>query len=337
MKRAGNLFDIIAEPDNLRIAFWKASRGKSYKSDVISFQNNLECELKNMRELLNSGSLDVGNYHYFKIYDPKERLICAASFPERVLHHAIMNVCDPYFERFQIYDSYATRRDKGTHKALDRATILNKRNHYFLKLDINKFFNTIDHKILLNLLQSRFKDTRLLSMFEQIIYSYSTSKGRGLPIGNLTSQYFANFYLAFLDHYIKEELQVKGYVRYMDDMILWGKNRTEMKEYLLIIEKYLGEYLDLHLNKPVINKTGQGLSFLGYTLFKDHRKLNRRSKKRFIRKADIYRNNLINDIWTQEEYHEHIVPIIEFVRKADTTSLRKIVFNKDIDYGLEPC
>ena len=99
----------------------------------------------------------------------------------------------------------------------------------------------------------------------------------------------------------------------------------------------IGEYLDLHLNKPVINKTGQGLSFLGYTLFKDHRKLNRRSKKRFIRKADIYRNNLINDIWTQEEYHEHIVPIIEFVRKADTTSLRKIVFNKDIDYGLEPC
>jgi hypothetical protein len=313
MKRTGYLLEKISEPENLRIAFWKAARMKTGKREVLFFQKNLENELANLREQLMTLSLDIGNYHYFTIYDPKERIICAASFPERVLHHAIMNVCDPYFERFQIYDSYATRKGKGTHLAVEKAHSFNKRNRYFLKLDIKKYFDSINHNVLIKLLYRKFKDQKLLSVFEQIINSYSTSQSKGLPIGNLTSQYFANYYLAFLDHFIKEKMQVKHYVRYMDDMVLWGNNKSTVKENLKKIMGFLDEKLFLNLNQPILNNTSQGLSFLGFRVFPEVIRLNSRSKKRFIHKVNQYKKNVLINKWTHEEYQRHILPLIDFV------------------------
>ena len=333
MKRTGFLLEQIADSENLRIAFWKASRMKAGKKEVTSFQKNLEKNLTDLREQLLKISIDIGHYHYFTIYDPKERIICAASFPERVLHHAIMNICDPYFEKFQIYDSYATRKNKGTFAAVDRAHNFTKRNELFLKLDIRKYFDSIDHNVLLKLLGKKFKDPKLLEIFEQIINSYSTSQSKGLPIGNLTSQYFANFYLAFLDHFIKEDLQIKHYVRYMDDMILWGNTKIEIKDNLKRIKEYLNNQLALNIKPELLNYTSKGLPFLGYLLYPNGKRLNSRSKKRFIKKVKLYENKLSNEKWSQEEYQRHILPLLDFVKKANTHNFRSMLFEKGINQG----
>ena len=333
MKRTGFLLEQITNPENLRIAFWKASRMKVGKKEVITFQKKLEKNLTKLREQLLNVDLDIGHYHYFTIYDPKERIICAASFPERVLHHAIMNVCDPYFEKFQIYDSYATRKNKGTFATVDRAHNFTKRNEFFLKLDVRKYFDSIEHNVLINLLRSKFKDPKLLKIFEQIINSYSTSSNKGLPIGNLTSQYFANYYLAFADHFIKEDLQIKYYVRYMDDMVLWSNHKSELKENLKKIKEYLTEQLDLTLKPQLLNYTSKGLPFLGYLLFPYNKRLNSRSKKRFIKKSKLYENKLSKEEWSQEEYQKHILPLLDFVKKANTHNFRISIFEKDINQG----
>lgn len=158
MKREGYLMERIADPDNLRLAFWKAKRGKSAKLEVMAYQKNLDKNLLFLRNELIAGEVTVGNYHYFKVYDPKERQICAAAFSERVLHHALMHVCHDNFEKYQIYDSYASRLGKGTFAALERATLFQKQYPWFLKLDVRKYFDSIDHSILKNLLRKRFKD-----------------------------------------------------------------------------------------------------------------------------------------------------------------------------------
>ncbi len=152
MKRAGNLINKISEIDNLYLAFWKAKRGKSLKTEYINYENNLEENILLLQEQIIKGSLDIGNYHYFTIHDPKKRTICAASFPERVLHHAIMNVCHNVFEKHLIYHTYATRPNKGTHKAIAYAQKNVKKYSWFAKLDVRKYFDIIDHLILENLL-----------------------------------------------------------------------------------------------------------------------------------------------------------------------------------------
>lgn len=187
MKRAGNLYDAICEPENLRLAYVKARRAKMGRPDVLTFSNNHETNLKNLRHALVHETVEFGKYRYFTIRDPKERTICAATFDERVIHHAVMNVCDPVFERYQIFDSYATRRCKGTFAALERAEQFTKRSTWFLKLDVKKYFDSIDHTILKDLLVRLFKDARLLLLFKRIIESYEKTPGKGLPIGNLTS------------------------------------------------------------------------------------------------------------------------------------------------------
>ena len=191
MKRENNLIEKITEPDNLRLAFWKARKAKEGKMEVTEFRKELDKKLLTLQEELLSGNVQVGNYHYFTIFDPKERLICAASFKERVLHHAIMNICHVNFEKFQIFDSYASRLGKGTYAALERAKFFQVKYKWFLKLDVRKYFDTIDHCILKQLLAKRFKDLSLLNVFFNIIDSYETSTGKGLPIGNLTSHAFA--------------------------------------------------------------------------------------------------------------------------------------------------
>ncbi|MCK5198417.1 MAG: group II intron reverse transcriptase domain-containing protein, partial [Spirochaetales bacterium] len=228
MKRAGNLYNRIVTSENIKIAYYKAKKGKRFKKDVLIYNQNLEKNLQNMQVELINRNVTVGNYHFFKIFDPKERVICAADFRERILHHAIMNVMDPIFEKFQIFDSFACRKNKGTHKAVRRAFYFSKKYSYFVKMDIRKYFDSIDHAVLKNLLRRKIKDKSVLDLLDSIIDSYAKTPGRGIPIGNLTSQYFANFYLGFADRYIKETLKITGYVRYMDDMVIWGENQQKL-------------------------------------------------------------------------------------------------------------
>lgn len=263
MKRTGNLYEKIAEPENLALAFWKAQRGKRARADVFAYRENLSENLSLLRSELLAENVPVGNYHYFKIYDPKERVICAADFRERVLHHAIINVCEPVFERFQIFDSYACRKGKGLHACIARARDFCRKNEWFLKLDVHKFFDSVNHFSLKEMLARLFKDEALLQLFGKIIDSYEVSRERGLPIGNLTSQFFANMYLGALDHYIKEKLHARSYVRYMDDFVLFSKTKRELRAWRACVVGFLSKRLWLSLNVGTFNRSARGFSYLG--------------------------------------------------------------------------
>lgn len=331
MKRIGFLIMDIAEMNNLMAAFYKAAKGKCMSEDVEAFRKDLPQNLQNLRQRILTGNVSVGKYHYFKIYDPKERLICAASFDERVLHHAVMNVCHPYFERHLIYDTYATRIGKGVYKALDRAKSNMAKYTYVAKLDVKKYFDSIDHDVLLMKLARLFKDKLLLSIFEKIIRSYesgiangtdSEKRGKGVPIGNLTSQYFANHYLSETDHFIKEKLKVPLYVRYMDDMLLMGNDKSLLKQQLSEIDRHL-QQIGLQLKPAVLNKTSVGVSFLGYKLFPHKILLNGRSKKRFLKKLNLYEAYFQEVFWNEQEYQNHIIPLVSFTQHAYTKRFRK--------------
>jgi retron-type reverse transcriptase len=264
MRRAGKLIEAIAEMDNLRLAAWKAAKGKRHSRQVLAYTARLETNLADLQKDIVSGKVSVGNYHYFKIYEPKERQICASAFGEQVLHHALMNICHPYFDSYLIEDSYASRQGKGVHAALDRAHEFTQKNTFFLKLDVKKFFDSIHQGVLKSQLARRFKDERLLQIFFQIIDSYQVQPARGVPIGNLTSQYFANHYLAGLDRFIKQQLCCTAYVRYMDDMLLWHSDKQQLRQ----AEKHIAHYVEGNLRctlKPTqLNRTALGVPFLGY-------------------------------------------------------------------------
>jgi len=328
MKRAGNLFEKIYDPDNLRMAFIKAKKGKEHKSDVYSYSKHLTLNLSKLRKQFLTGNFDLGNYHFFIIYEPKERLICAAPFAERVLHHAVINVCHPIFERFQIMHSYDTRIGKGQYAALELAKKSQKNFTWFCKLDIRKYFDSISHEKLISLLGRLFKDQKLLGLFEKIIYSYQTVPGRGLPIGNLTSQYFANFILGVADHFLLESIQIPSYVRYMDDMVLWHNDKTTLLDKSGKFVSFIAEQLDLKVKTPCLHQTEKGLPFLGYVVFPDSLRLNKNSKKRFIRKMDLADGLLNTGEWTQEEYSSHVNPLIAFTEHANVFKFRQEFLKK---------
>lgn len=327
MKRVGYLMDKICDPDNLRLAFYKAQKGKQGKTAVLRYIERLDENLDDLRQRLVNDLFEPGRYNYFRIYDPKERLICAATFEERIVHHAIMNVCKPYFERNLIYDTYATRDGKGVYAAIERARYGLKHYRFVAKLDVRKYFDSISHQILKVKLRRLYKDNRLLLLFDRIINSYNVSSGLGIPIGNLTSQFFANYYLSSLDHLVKEQLRIPVYVRYMDDMLLFAENKKQLKEFVIFINKYIETELKLEL-KPVIYSTAEhGVSFLGYNLSTNKILLNRRSKVRFKRKYRYYTMLFENQIMGETDYMNHLIPLIAYVKKAFTRQLRLAVVN----------
>jgi hypothetical protein len=272
--------------------------------------------------------VSVGDYRRFKIWEPKERVICASAFREQVLHHALMNVCHPYFERVQIYDSYASRKGKGTYAALARAQAYNCQYAWFAKLDVRKFFDSIHHSVVQQQLARMFKDTRLLAIFADILNSYHVLPQRGVPIGNLTSQYFANHYLAGLDHFIKEILRMPAYVRYMDDMVLWHNDKVALQAAVRAIETYLVELLHCALKPIIINRVAAGLPFLGYTLFPKYRRLQAAAKRRFIRKIAIIDANFHAGVWSETSCAHRARALIAFTRHADAPILRKNVYSR---------
>lgn len=328
MKRANHLIGKIADFDNLLLAFWKAGKGKQGKAEVHRFRVNLHREIAELRHGILDGTLRPGNYHYFKIHDPKERLICAASFRERVLHHAIMNVCEPHFERYLIDDTYACRKGRGSHKAVCRAQHFCRSCRWYLSLDIRKYFDSIDHGILLALLERRFKDRRLIDLFRKIVSSYETAPGTGIPIGNLTSQYFANHYLGVLDHFVKEHLRVRPYVRYMDNFVLWSDSKSELKGFLRLIRAFLRERLALELNDSVcLNRVDRGVGFLGYRVFPDRVCLGRRSRRRFVEKFRRYEHAYLTGEWTSEDLQRHMLPLLSFTRHASSHGFRAAILH----------
>ena len=323
MKRQGWLTEKIAAMDNLQLAFYKAQKGKAGQPAVYQYGKKLQIHLYELQQQLKAGQVETGHYHYFTIYDPKERLVCEAPFPQRVMHHALMNICHPFFERFQIVDSYASRLGKGTYAALDRAKMFHKRYRWFLKLDFRKYFDSLKHLIIKQQLAELFKDPILLSMLYDIVDSYSLQLDKGVPIGNLTSQYFANHYLAPLDHYIKEKLKIKAYIRYMDDLVLWHNDKESLLNAGIGLQHYAESELFLALKPFCLNRNAHGLPFLGYLLYPDTIRLAHRSRIRFIRKLERYEGYLRLQVWSEKEYQNHVSPLIAFADRADAKEFRK--------------
>jgi retron-type reverse transcriptase len=323
MKRVGYLFDQVVEPQNLRLAFYKAQKGKSGKNAVERFRENLDEQLCEIRNAFLSGDFKLGNYTCFPVFDPKERLICAAAFRERVMQHAVMNVCEPLFEVRQIYDSYACRKGKGLDSCLQRTVIFCRRHGWHLKMDVHKYFDSIPHDRLKALMRRYFKDGFLLAFFDAIIDSYHTASGRGIPIGNLTSQFFANAYLAELDHHIKERLRVSGYVRYMDDFVLFADSRSEVKRLRGEVVRFCRDELGLEMNEPRINTSNAGLRFLGYVIRSDSVRLSLRAKRRFRKKLAIA---------DSEENQSRAQALVAFTERADAVGFRrKTIFGSSVE------
>ena len=330
MKRIGNLIEKIINIDNLYLAFFKASKGKFYNSEVQNYYYSLKYNMEKLQNEITSTNVNVGNYTYFTIKDPKVRIICAASFEERVLHHALMNICHEYFDKNLIYDTYATRIDKGTYAAIDKAKLGIKNYQYVAKMDFRKYFDSISHSLLKIKLEKIFKDQKLLSIFYKIIDSYSTKENFGIPIGNLTSQYFANFFLSEIDHYAKEVMNIPIYVRYMDDILIFENDKEKIKSDIEILKEISSNPISSSLQlKPVIlNPCKLGISFLGYKIFPHKILLNKTSKNRFVKKNKLYDFYLLNDVWNQQEYQNHINPLISFTQKAYTKRFRKQIIKK---------
>lgn len=341
MRRAGRLLERVIARDNLRLAFWKASRGKRTKPDALAFSHRLNVNLEELARDLADGTYHVGPYHQFTIHDPKERLITAPCFRDRVLHHALMNVCEPVFDRFLIDDTFACRLGKGRIAAVERAREFARRFDFFLKLDIRRYFDSIAHSVLCERLERRFKDRRLLDLFGRIISGYQTAPGRGVPIGSLTSQHFANFYLGWLDRFIKETLRASGYVRYMDDFVVWGDNRRGLRAARDQVREVLARALSLELKpEPYINRCRLGMDFLGCRIYPSHTTLSRRGRIRFQRKLGQLERKYSRGDFGSLELQQRATALVAFARAVGTASWRwrdRVIQSLSVDdQGLAP-
>jgi RNA-directed DNA polymerase len=302
MHRHHHLFERICTLENLIAAAKSALRGRRMRRPGSEFLADFEKEVVSLHEQLSTGSYRHGGYHYFTIHEPKERVVAAAPFRDRVVHHAIVRVIEPIFERRFIEDSYACRRGKGTHAAMRRAAEFARRWPYALKCDVRKYFPSIDHEVLLVLLRRVIGDERLMDLIEHILASHEDGQRqvwppggdlfdvrivkRGLPIGNLTSQFFANVYLNPLDHFVKHDQRVQGYVRYMDDFLLFGDDRAVLRRQGEEVRWKLAELrLRIHPDKYRLVLTASGVDFAGYVVFSTGRiRVRSSSVRRFDRR-----------------------------------------------------
>ncbi len=301
MKTYNNLFTKIVSLDNLFLAAKKAQKGKRKTATVTSFHFRLEENIITLQKELIHQSYQPSNYRTFHIYDPKKRMISAAPYRDRVVHHALCNIIEPIFEKTFIYDSYANRKGKGTHKAIERYHHFAQQYPYVLKCDIRKFFPSIDLEILKRELRWKIRCTDTLWLIDTIIDHSNPQeehlhwfegdhlftpleRRKGLPIGNLTSQFWANVYMNRFDHFVKEQLKVKGYIRYVDDFVLFGDNKTIIHRWEQQIKQYLSTLrLRLHPHKTQIHRTQKGIPFLGFQVFPFYRYVRKEKIKRYRR------------------------------------------------------
>lgn len=284
MKRYGALYQQICSLDNLRLADEKAQKGKSKQYGVILHNRNKEANLLKLQEMLVNKIYKTSPYSTFKVYEPKEREVFRLPFfPDRITHHAVMNVLEPLFVSVFTADTYSCIKGRGIHGAANgvKKALRNiPATQYCLKLDITKFYPSVDHGILKSLLRKKIKDNDLLWLLDEIIDS-----APGLPIGNYLSQYLANYYLTFFDHWLKETMQVKYYFRYADDLVILAPNKPYLHDLLKQIKSYLESHLKLQVkgNWQVFPVDKRGIDFVGYRFYHTHVLLRKSIKKNFAR------------------------------------------------------
>ncbi|KKR03899.1 MAG: RNA-directed DNA polymerase (Reverse transcriptase) [Parcubacteria group bacterium GW2011_GWF2_39_13b] len=342
MKIYKNIFDKIISPENLFLAWGNFKIGKQKKKDVQRFEWELEKNIFRLHRGLRGRSYRHSGYKSFYVRDPKQRHIHKAEVRDRILHHAVFSVLNPIFEPTFISHSFSCRIDKGAHKgvlAVEKMIRKETQNYfrpcYILKCDIRKFFATVNHEILVNILKQRIKDKKAIWLIREIVDSFSSEQSdiftaRGLPIGNLTSQLFANIYLNELDQFIKNELRIKYYARYTDDFVIIGDAKKELESILLKVSSFLKNnlLLELHPKKIVINKYSQGVDFLGYIVLPHYRLLRTKTKKRILKKLKIRIDQYRAEEISKKSLNQSLQSYLGVLSHANTHKLTQKLINQ---------
>lgn len=339
MRTYKGLFEKICSFENLYLAYLKARKCRRYRRYVLEFNYNLEENLLKLQRELLTHIYQHGLYREFIVCDSKKRKIKAAPFRDRVIHHAVCNLIEPIFNKGFIFDSFACRKEKGTHKAIKRLekfiklakTNLKERDSlsrqiYCFQGDISKYFSSINHKILLYLIKKKIIDEKVLWLIKEISNStYDKEPGVGIPIGNLTSQLFANIYLNKLDQFVKYRLRVKYYLRYMDDFLILDHHKKKLHQVKEEIREFLqdGLGLELHPKKANIFPIEGGIDFLGYQIFENYRLLRKSTVKRFIKRTKVYQKRLTKGKMTQEKFQNSLQSWLAYAKFANSWKLRK--------------
>ena len=337
------LHEQLYDWENIRLAYRNASRGKRGRGATAAFEMLLADHLLELQKELVEQTYQPGGYNSFYIHEPKKRLISAAPFRDRVVHHALCNISVPCFEKLFIPDSYANQKGKGTHRALDRCTRFARRYKYVLQCDVKQFFPSIDHAILREILAKMLPDESAMWLIDRILNSgrgvlseeyemvyfpnddlFSINRPRGLPIGNLTSQWWANCYLNPFDQFVKRELGCRGYLRYVDDFLLFSNDKRQLIVWRETLIKRLKTFrLTLHEESAFPKPATEGIPFLGFVIFPGHRRLK-------ARKGYAYRRKLsrLMKVASQEKVKASVQGWINHVRYGDTLGLRRSMLNE---------
>jgi len=350
MKPYDNLYSKVWDWDNLLLAYCKASKGKRGKPAVAAFEYRLEDNLIRLQEELATKNYRPGSYYSFYIHEPKRRLISAAPFRDRVAHHCLCNVIEPLFERRFIFDSYANRVGKGTHRALDRCQQFARRNGYVLQFDGRQFFPSIDHAVLRDTLGRVIADEDVMWLVDRIVTSgvgvlseeynmvyfpgdnlLAVHRPRGLPIGNLTSQFWANCYLDPFDHFVKRELRCKAYLRYVDDALLFSDDKRQLWDWRgASIERLARLRLTIHEERAQVRPVAQGIPFLGFVVFRHRRRLKQRKGIAYRRRLRALAEQYADGEITLEQVTASVQGWVNHARYGDTLTLREALLGSVI-------
>jgi retron-type reverse transcriptase len=348
VKTYRNLYEKICDFETLHSAYLNARKNKRYRSEVLAFTANLEENLIEIQNELIHQTYAVGRYREFYVTEPKKRLVMALPFKDRVVQWALYMVINPIVTKGFIRDSYACITGRGTHRAVERLhywlKLLGRSDEpaYYLKMDISKYFYSVDHEVLLGILARKFPDDRLLWLLRLIIESEDTPFGltsgrdlsdaerlfdRGMPIGNLTSQLFANIYLNELDQYVKRELRARYYLRYMDDTIILSRDKSQLHAYRDLIDAFLHERLRLSLNaKTAIRPARLGILFCGYRIWPTHIKLGKRTALKMRHRLKSIQRQYAAGILDLDQVKRVLASYIGIMQHCDSLSLRRTIF-----------
>jgi RNA-directed DNA polymerase len=345
-----SLYRRICAWDNLLLAHRKASKGKRGKAPAASFEYYLEDNLVTLQAELRDKTYQPGAYYSFYIKDPKRRLISAAPFRDRVVHHALCNLIEPVFERSFIYDSYANRLGKGNHRALDRAQSFARRYRFVLPCDVRQYFPSIDHAVLRGILARKLRDQDVMWLVDRVLESgvgvlseeykmvwfpgddlFAATRPRGLPIGNLTSQFWANCYLNGFDHFVKRELCCPGYVRYVDDVLLFGDDKGQLWDWKGAVVEHMARLrLTIHQERAQVRPVTEGFPFLGFVVYPHKRRLKRRKGIAYARRLQTLVEDYADGRISLEQVTASVQGWANHARYGDTLGLRRAVLESVI-------
>ena len=328
VRKYKNLWKEVISKENIEIAYQKAIKGKSKYSAVRKFNKNKEENLEMIRQMLINQTYKTAEYNQRTIYEPKERVIYVLPFcPDRIIHHALMNVLIPILTKMFIKDTYACIKGRGLHKGSKLTTKYVRKYKYCLKCDIRKFYPSVNHDILYKMCGRKFKEKEILWLLHEIIYSVEGETN--VPIGNLPSQWFGNLYMTPFDRFVTEKLGITAYLRYCDDFCLFSNNKQELNQAKKAIKTYLKDVLQLNMSKCDLFRTSQGVDFLGYRHFTSYILLRKSTSKRVKKRLPVILRKYQEGKMTQDRFRSCIESTYGWVQWANTYNFQlKIKLNE---------